>query len=56
MFSDGELEQKVAVADYVTIQLEGGYLGHRLSGYYNLVSIISIVRRVKSKRSIVFKK
>ncbi len=48
VFKDGELDRKATVANYATIQNEGGREVSREIEYYNLDVITSVGYRVKS--------
>ena len=55
VFSDGELEQISTVANFATVQNEGGREILRDIEYYNLDVIISIGYRVKSQKGVRFR-
>ena len=52
---DGELEKDATVANFATVQNEGGRLVERDITYYNLDMIISVGYRVKSQRGVQFR-
>lgn len=51
-----ELDEKSTVANFATVQYEGGREVTRVIEYYNLDVIISVGYRVKSKRGIEFRR
>lgn len=55
MFSDGELEKDSTVANFATVQNEGGREVKRDVEYYNLDVIISVGYRVKSQKGVRFR-
>lgn len=55
VFEEGELEKSSTVANFATVQYEGGRKVERQIEYYNLDVIISIGYRVKSKRGTQFR-
>lgn len=55
VFEEGELEKSSTVANFATVQNEGGRKVERQIEYYNLDVIISIGYRVKSKRGTQFR-
>jgi len=55
VFSDGELEKISTVANFATVQNEGGREIKRDIEYYNLDVIISIGYRVKSPKGVKFR-
>lgn len=55
IFSEGELEKKATVKDYLTVQTEGKRKVKRNISYYNLDVIISVGYRVKSKHGTQFR-
>lgn len=55
VFAEGELEKNPTVANFATVQNEGGRSVERLIEYYNLDVIISIGYRVKSKQGTQFR-
>ncbi len=55
VFKEGELEKKSTVANFATVQMEGGRKVERLIEYYNLDIIISVGYRVKSKQGTQFR-
>ena len=55
VFNDGELEQILTVANFATVQNEGGREILRDIEYYNLDVIISIGYRVKSQKGVRFR-
>jgi len=55
IFSEGELNQKSTVANFATVQLEGGRKIERRIEFYNLDVIISVGYRVKSKQGTQFR-
>ena len=55
VFNDGELEQISTVANFATVQNEGGREILRDIEYYNLDLIISIGYRVKSQKGVRFR-
>jgi hypothetical protein len=54
-FTEGELEKESTVANFATVQYEGGRKVERQIEYYNLDVIISVGYRVKSKRGTQFR-
>ena len=54
-FGDGELLREATVANYATVQNEGGREVTRQLEYYDLDVIISIGYRVKSQRGVQFR-
>jgi hypothetical protein len=54
VFSEGELDRNSTVANFATVQNEGGRTVERMVEYYNLDVIISVGYRVKSKQGIFF--
>jgi hypothetical protein len=54
-FSEGELNQKSTVANFATVQFEGGRKIERKIKFYNLDVIISVGYRVKSKQGTQFR-
>ncbi len=55
VFGEGELKRNSTVANYATVQTEGGRTVSRDIEYYNLDVIISVGYRVKSKRGTQFR-
>ena len=55
VFAEGELERNSTVANFATVQLEGGRKIERQIEYYNLDVIISVGYRVKSKQGTQFR-
>lgn len=55
VFSDGELEKVLTVANFATVQNEGGRAVKRDVEYYNLDVIISVGYRVKSHNGVKFR-
>ena len=55
VFSDGELNKASTVANFATVQNEGGRVIERQIEYYNLDVIISVGYRVKSKQGTQFR-
>ncbi len=55
VFTEGELEKESTVANFATVQYEGGRNVERLIEYYNLDVIISAGYRVKSKQGKQFR-
>ncbi len=55
VFSEGELENESTVANFATVQNEGGRNVERQIEYYNLDVIISVGYRVKSKQGTQFR-
>ncbi|MDD2789160.1 MAG: RhuM family protein [Sulfurimonas sp.] len=55
VFSDGELEKNSTVANFATVQNEGGREVKRDVEYYNLDVIISVGYRVKSQKGVRFR-
>lgn len=55
VFSEGELDKKSTVANFATVQNEGGRLVERQIENYNLDVIISVGYRVKSQRGTQFR-
>jgi hypothetical protein len=55
VFSEGELDKNSTVANFATVQLEGGRSVERQIEYYNLDVIISVGYRVKSKQGTQFR-
>jgi hypothetical protein len=55
IFKEEELEKISTVANFATLQNEGGREVHREIEYYNLDVIISIGYRVKSKKGVRFR-
>jgi len=55
VFVENELDEKVTVAKYATVQKEGDKLVSRQIDYYNLDVIISIGYRVNSRRGVEFR-
>ena len=56
VFDEGELEECSTVANFATVQVEGGREVERLVEHYNLDVIISVGYRVNSKQGIAFRK
>lgn len=55
VFEDGELQKSSTVANFATVQNEGGRTIERQIEYYNLDVIISVGYRVKSKQGTQFR-
>jgi len=55
IFREGELEKNSTVANFATVQPEGGRNVERLIEFYNLDVIISVGYRVKSKQGTQFR-
>jgi hypothetical protein len=55
VFSEGELDKVSTVANFATVQNEGGRFVERLIEFYNLDVIISVGYRVKSKQGTQFR-
>jgi len=55
IFSEGELDKTATVANFETVQNEGGRMVERHIDYYNLDIIISVGYRVKSKEGTQFR-
>ncbi len=55
VFTDGELQKGSTVANFATVQNEGGRTIERKIEYYNLDVIISVGYRVKSKQGTQFR-
>ncbi len=55
VFSEGELIREATVANFATVQIEGGRKIERQIEYYNLDVIISVGYRVKSKQGTQFR-
>ena len=55
VFSEGELDKGSTVANFATVQIEGGRTVERQIEYYNLDVIISVGYRVKSKQGTQFR-
>lgn len=55
LFAEGELEPESTVADFATVQTEGGRGVSRIVTHYNLDVIISVGYRVKSHRGTQFR-
>ena len=55
VFEDGELQKSSTVANFATVQNEGGRTIERQIEYYNLDVIISVGYRVKSKQGTKFR-
>ncbi len=56
IFDEGELDKSSTVANFATVQNEGGRTVKRYVDYYNLDAIISVGYRVKSRKGIEFRK
>lgn len=56
IFDEGELDKSSTVANFATVQNEGGRAVKRYVDYYNLDAIISVGYRVKSRKGIEFRK
>jgi hypothetical protein len=56
VFEEGELERPATVANFATVQTEGGRQVERQIEYYNLDVIISVGYRVKSLRGTQFRR
>jgi len=54
-FDDGELEADSTVANFATVQIEGGREVERIVEHYNLDMIISVGYRVKSQQGVAFR-
>lgn len=55
VFLEGELDKNSTVANFATVQIEGGRAVERQLAYYNLDVIISVGYRVKSKQGTQFR-
>jgi hypothetical protein len=55
VFFEGELDKNSTVANFATVQNEGGRSIERIVQYYNLDVIISVGYRVKSKQGTQFR-
>lgn len=55
IFEDGELSESATVANFATVQMEGGREVERKIDFYNLDVIISVGYRVKSQRGTQFR-
>jgi hypothetical protein len=55
IFKEKELEEKATVANFATVQTEGGRDVEREIEYFNLDAIISVGYRIKSKRGTQFR-
>lgn len=55
IFAEGELEKSSTVANFATVQTEGGREVERLIEYYNLDVVISVGYRVKSVQGTQFR-
>lgn len=55
VFRDGELKREATVANFATVQTEGGRSVEREIEHYNLDVIISVGYRVKSQRGVQFR-
>ncbi len=55
VFSEGELQKNATVANFATVQMEGGRQIERQLDYYNLDVIISVGYRVKSTHGTQFR-
>ena len=55
VFDDGELEVDSTVANFATVQIEGGREVERIVEHYNLDMIISVGYRVKSQQGVAFR-
>ncbi|MBX3372504.1 MAG: virulence RhuM family protein [Phycisphaeraceae bacterium] len=55
VFADRELERGATVAEYATVQTEGGRTVERLVEYFNLDVVISVGYRVRSVRGTQFR-
>lgn len=55
VFSEAELDRKTTVANFATVQMEGGRDVERQIEHYNLDVIISVGYRVKSKQGTQFR-
>ncbi|MFP5383955.1 MAG: virulence RhuM family protein [Gammaproteobacteria bacterium] len=55
VFEEGELLREATVADFATVQPEGGRQVERVIEFYNLDVIISVGYRVKSRRGTQFR-
>ena len=56
VYEDGELDKASTVAEFATVQAEGGRRIQRAIEHYNLDVIISVGYRVKSARGVQFRK
>ena len=55
VFAEGELQKEATVANFATVQIEGGRRVERQIEHYNLDVIISVGYRVKSKQGTKFR-
>ena len=55
IFEEGELKSDSTIANFATVQLEGGHKVQRNIVHYNLDAIISVGYRVNSKRGTQFR-
>ena len=55
IFDEGELSKEATVANFATVQVEGGREVERLVEHYNLDVIISVGYRVKSQQGVRFR-
>lgn len=55
IFDEGELDEQATVANFATVQVEGGREVERLVEHYNLDVIISVGYRVKSQQGVRFR-
>lgn len=55
IFTEGELDRDASVANFATVQDEGGRVVKRRQEHYNLDLIISVGYRVKSREGIRFR-
>lgn len=56
IYDEGELDRDSTVANFATVQTEGGRTVQRLMDYYNLDVIISVGYRVKSQVGVDFRR
>jgi len=54
VYSEGELQKNSTVANFATVQIEGGRNVERMIDFYNLDVIISVGYRVKSNQGVFF--
>ena len=56
IFDEGELDRASTVANFATVQNEGGRMVTRFVDYYDLDAIISVGYRVKSQKGVDFRR